>query len=163
MKDMKIKRRGRHLVMVIKVNIQRATKTSGIPSNLHIRKWVRASLQGCTDRPELTVRIVGTKEASRLNWKWRRKKGPANVLSFPAHDMQGFVPGLLGDIVLCAPVIAKEAMQQGKSLGAHWAHMIIHGTLHLIGYDHKKPAETRKMESLEIKILAAMGIADPYN
>ncbi|MGH8119935.1 MAG: rRNA maturation RNase YbeY [Gammaproteobacteria bacterium] len=159
---MKIKRPVQCRVKKIKVHIQRAINTSGLPSNQHIRKWVRAALGDCACQSELTVRLVGTMEASRLNRKWRNKKGPANVLSFPAGDAHGILHGLLGDIVLCAPVIAREAMQQGKKPIAHWAHMIIHGTLHLMGYDHKKPAETRKMESLEIKILADMGIADPY-
>ena len=148
--------------MKIKINIQRATKTSGLPSNLRIRRWVCAALADCADNMELTIRMVGAKEAARLNWTWRRKKRPANVLSFPAGNMPKIKPGLLGDIVLCAPVIAKEARQQGKSLGAHWAHMIIHGTLHLMGYDHKKTAETRKMEGLERKLITLMGFTDPY-
>ena len=163
MNDMKTKKPAPNRVMQIKVNIQRATKTRNLPSNQRIRTWVHVTLEGRVQQAELTVRMVGTREATRLNQEWRRKKGPTNVLSFPADDRHGLAPGFLGDIVLCAPVIVREAMQQGKSPDAHWAHMIIHGTLHLIGYDHKKPAETRKMESLEIKILAAMGIADPYN
>ena len=148
--------------MKIKINIQRATRTSGQPSNYCIRKWVRTALPHRVEHAELTVRLVGTKEAARLNRKWRGKKGPTNVLSFPAGNMLNSEPGLLGDIVLCAPIITREATHQGKSLGAHWAHMIIHGTLHLMGYDHKKTAETRKMEGLERKLLALMGFADPY-
>ena len=162
MNGMRIKRQALRRVMKIKVNIQRAIKTSGLPSNQRIRQWVRTALADHVDHAELTVRLIGEKEAAQLNWKWRRKKGPTNVLSFPAGDRQGHVPGLLGDIVLCAPVIAREATQQEKSLWAHWAHMIIHGALHLMGYDHKKTLETRKMEGLEIKLLATMGIADPY-
>jgi len=163
MNDMKIKKRGRPRAMAVKVHIQRATKLSALPSNQKIRKWVRTALVEGTGRFELTVRMVGAREGALLNWKWRRKKGPTNVLSFPAADnARVLAPGVLGDLVICAPVIAREAMQQGKSPDAHWAHMIIHGTLHLMGYDHIKLSETRKMESLEIKLLAAMGIADPY-
>ena len=162
MNGMRIKKQAPCLVMKIKINIQRATKTTALPSSPHIRKWVKTALAGHVDHAELTIRMVGAKEAARLNWQWRRKKGPTNVLSFPATGMQNFAPGLLGDIVLCAPVIAREATQQGKSPDAHWAHMVIHGTLHLLGYDHKKPAETRKMENLEVKLLATMDIAAPY-
>lgn len=153
---------GLRRLMKIKVNIQRATRTSGLPSNQLVRKCVRLALAKRPGPSEITVRMTGAREAARLNRKWRRKKGPTNVLSFPATDIREFVPGYLGDIVLCAPVIAREATQQGKPLAAHWAHMIIHGTLHLMGYDHIKPAARRKMESLEKKLLAAMGIADPY-
>lgn len=145
-----------------KVNIQRATKTPDLPSNQRIRTWVRAALAGRVPQTELTIRVVGTREAARLNRTWREEKGPTNVLSFPSDDRHDLAAGFLGDIVLCAPVIVREAMQQGKSLDAHWAHMIMHGTLHLLGYDHVKPAEARKMESLEKKLLATLSIADPY-
>ena len=158
----KIKKQAPYRVMKLKVNIQRATKTRNLPSNQRIRTWVHVTLEGRVQQAELTVRMVGTREATRLNQEWRRKKGPTNVLSFPADDRHGLAPGFLGDIVLCAPVIVREAMQQGKSLGAHWAHLIIHGTLHLLGYDHEKHAEARKMESLEKKLLAKLAIADPY-
>ena len=162
MNDSKIKRPVPLRPTKLKVDIQRATDTPGLPSNQLIRKWVKAALGGRARRSVMTVRIVGAREAAMLNRKWRRKKGPTNVLSFPAGDEHGITPGLLGDIVLCAPVIAREALQQGKSPVAHWAHMIIHGTLHLMGYDHDKPAVARKMESLEKQLLADMGIPDPY-
>lgn len=162
MNDMKTKKPAPNRVMQIKVNIQRATKTRNLPSNQRIRTWVHAALKSHVQQAELTVRMVGTGEAARLNQAWRREKGPTNVLSFPADDRHDLATGFLGDIVLCAPVIVREAMQQGKSLGAHWAHMIIHGALHLLGYDHEKYAEARKMERLEKKLLAKLAIADPY-
>ena len=162
MNDTKTKKQAPRRVIKLKVNIQRATKTPNLPSNQRIRTWVRAALAGRVPQAELTIRVVGTREAARLNRTWRGKKGPTNVLSFPTDDRYGLAAGFLGDIVLCAPVIVREAMQQGKSLGAHWAHMIMHGTLHLLGYDHVKPAEARKMESLEKKLLATLSIADPY-
>ena len=159
---MKAKNPAPHRMINIKVNIQRATKLKSQPSNQRIRKWVKAALAGRIHQAEINLRVVGTREASRLNRKWRGKSGPTNVLSFPAGEIPGLVPGFLGDIVVCAPVIAREAIQQGKSPGAHWAHVIIHGTLHLMGYDHIKPAEARKMERLEKKLLASLAIDDPY-
>ena len=148
--------------MTIRVDIQRATGEEDIPDNRQIRKWVRKVLHGRRDDAELTIRIVGSGEAASLNSQWRGKKGPTNVLSFTFEDDQGHAPGLLGDIVICAPVIQKEAMEQNKPVEAHWAHMIIHGTLHLLGYDHREKAETRKMESLEIKLLDSLGYRNPY-
>jgi len=162
MNDTKTKKQAPPQVMKLKVNIQRATKTPNLPSNQRIRTWVHAALKRHALQAELNIRMVGIREAARLNRKWRGEKGPTNVLSFSTDDRRGLANGFLGDIVLCAPVIAREAMQQGKSLGAHWAHMIIHGTLHLLGYDHVKPAEARKMENLEKKLLATLSIADPY-
>jgi probable rRNA maturation factor len=147
---------------MIKINIQRATKKPYLPSNKRIREWVHKALTGRIHQAELNIRVVDTREASHLNRKWRGKIGATNVLSFPANGLKDIVPGFLGDIVLCAPVIAREAMQQGKSPDAHWAHMIIHGTLHLMGYDHIKPAEARKMERLEKKLLARLAFGDPY-
>ena len=162
MNDTKIKKQAPYRVMKLKVNIQRATKTPNLPSNQRIRTWVHAALECHVQQAEITVRMVGTREAARLNQAWRGNKGPTNVLSFPADDRHGLATGFLGDIVLCAPVIAREAMQQGKSPGAQWAHMIIHGALHLMGYDHTKPVAARKMESLEKKLLATLSVADPY-
>lgn len=143
--------------------IQRTTKTSGQPSDHQARAWARQAL---AVRPKqcvaLTLRFVGRREGAALNWKWRGKQGPTNVLSFPAGEPRVPGPALLGDIVLCAPVISREALQQGKSARAHWAHLIVHGILHLLGYDHQQPAAARRMETLEKKLLAGMGIADPY-
>lgn len=160
---MKTKIRFPARIKKIKVNIQRSSKSPHTPTNQKIRKWVETALAGKRRRSEVTLRIVNIKESQQLNEKWLRKKGPTNVLSFPADNSGISGHKQLGDIILCAPVISREAAQQGKSLVAHWAHMVIHGTLHLIGYDHIKPAEIRKMENLEIKILASLGYANPYN
>lgn len=149
--------------MTIKVDIQRIFKQDDIPENKLIRKWVKKTLPDSQADLELTIRIVDTGEATRLNERWRKKKGPTNVLSFPFDDDQNLVPGLLGDIVLCAPVIKNEATAQNKSVEAHWAHMIIHGILHLLGYDHQKTPDRKKMESMETRLLESLGYQNPYN
>ncbi|MGH8198713.1 MAG: rRNA maturation RNase YbeY, partial [Steroidobacteraceae bacterium] len=109
---------------------------------------------------ELGIRVVGAGESRRLNERWRGRPAPTNVLSFPA------APALrgrqLGDIVVCAPVVAREAREQGKALSAHWAHMIVHGTLHLLGFDHVRAADAKRMEGRERALLRRIGIADPY-
>ena len=148
--------------MTIRIDIQRVAEQDDIPDNKLIRKWIRTVLQGQRTDAELTVRIVGSGEATRLNEQWRGKQGPTNVLSFSFEDDLGVAPDFLGDIVICAPVIHREASEQNKQLEAHWAHMIIHGTLHLLGYDHQKKAETRKMETLEINLLESLGYRNPY-
>ena len=98
-----------------------------------------------------------------LNEKWSEKTGPTNVLSFPAESNHEILPKLLGDVVICAPIIAKEAEQQGKTVNNHWAHMVIHGALHLLGYDHINREDAKAMESLEIEVLNKLEIENPYN
>ena len=149
-------------MMKIKVDIQRATNTPDIPENRQFRKWARTVLSDCDKNTELTIRIVDEEEGSELNRKWRKAKGPTNVLSFPYADNKQIADGLLGDIIICAPVIRREALKQKKSLESHWAHMVIHGTLHLLGYDHIKPEDAGIMEKLEIKLLESLGYTNPY-
>jgi probable rRNA maturation factor len=113
----------------------------------------------------LSIRIVGEEESAALNGRYRGRHGPTNVLSFAGTELPDAGPNetrLLGDLVLCAPVIAREAQEQGKSLDAHWAHIALHGTLHLLGYDHETDAEARLMERREADLLAALGFDDPY-
>ena len=148
--------------MKIKVDIQRATNTPDIPENRQLRKWARIALSDYDKDAELTIRIVDEKEGTELNRKWRKAKGPANVLSFSYEDNNRIAGGLLGDIIICAPVIRREALEQKKSLASHWAHMVIHGTLHLLGYDHIKTKDAREMERLEIRLLESLGYTDPY-
>ena len=115
---------------------------------------------------ELTIRVVGEAESAELNERYRHKRGPTNVLAFPSEPLpaEGAEDELLplGDLVICAPVVAREAAEQGKTLEAHWAHIVIHGALHLVGYDHETDAEAGEMEGRERELLAALGIADPY-
>jgi probable rRNA maturation factor len=123
---------------------------SGAPSPVLLRRYARAA-----SRADITLRVVGSAEALRLNGKFRNKRHPTNVLSFPYGRGSG-------DIVLCHPVIAKEARAQGKSLRAHYAHLVVHGALHLRGLDHLRKTEAARMERREIRILRRLGFADPY-
>jgi probable rRNA maturation factor len=133
-----------------------------VPGEPQVRAWVETVLAGRRDHAELTVRIVGAEESAELNGTYRKKQGPTNVLSFPFEVPPGLELSLLGDIVVCAPVVAREAAEQGKPAEAHWAHMVVHGTLHLLGYDHIEPGEAQVMESLETAILADLGYPNPY-
>ena len=130
-----------------------------------MRGWVEAALAaaGRTTATELTVRIVDEIESAALNQAYRHKAGPTNVLSFPFESPPGMddLP-LLGDLVICAPVVRREAAGQGKREQAHWAHMLVHGTLHLLGHDHVEDAAARRMEALETAILQDLGFPDPY-
>ena len=111
---------------------------------------------------ELTIRIVDMDEGTQLNRRWRKASGPTNVLSFPAVGVEEYAPGLLGDIVICAPVVNNEAKIQNKSIDAHWAHMVIHGVLHLSGYDHENSQDAEEMEAVETELLESLGYNNPY-
>ncbi len=144
------------------VDLQIATEASDLPSQTDIEQWARAALQNGDPDAELSVRIVGNEESQTLNAHYRQKDKPTNVLSFPADLPEGVDIPLLGDLVICAPVVEVEAQQQGKTSQAHWAHMVVHGTLHLQGYDHIDDAEAEAMETLETQILCKMGYPAPY-
>lgn len=144
------------------VDVQRMLDAG--PTEQDIAKWVDAVLQEeqrATDS-ELTVRIVDEVESAELNQQYRNKQGPTNVLSFPFECPPEIELNLLGDLVICAPVVQREAAEQEKEEHAHWAHMVVHGTLHLLGYDHIDTADALQMESREKKILCNMGYSDPY-
>ena len=134
----------------------------GVPSPASFRRWVATALDTRLHRADLAIRVVGEKEGLALNRHYRGKDHPTNVLSFPAELPEGVQLPVLGDIVLCAPVIEREAREQGKLASAHWAHMTVHGVLHLLGFDHDDPIEAEGMENLERQILARLDIADPY-
>ena len=148
------------------VSVEYALPRVGLPAAVSFRKWVAAALAGRIREADLALRVVGTKEGRALNRHYRGKDYATNVLSFPAELPEGLPEGvklpLLGDIVLCAPVVAREAREQKKSLAAHYAHLTVHGTLHLLGWDHEDAREADCMEQLEREILAEMGIDDPY-
>ena len=143
-----------------------AAPRAGIPAAVSFRKWVAAAWAGRIREADLAIRIVDEKEGRSLNHHNRGKDYATNVLSFPAELPEGLPKGvklpLLGDLVLCAPVIAREAREQGKPLPAHYAHLTVHGTLHLLGWDHEDAREAEAMEQLEREILASMGLPDPY-
>jgi probable rRNA maturation factor len=126
------------------------------------RKWAAAAVEGRILRGDLAIRVVDTKEARSLNRHYRGKDYATNVLSFPADLPPEMQVPLLGDLVICAPVVAKEAAEQGKSLAAHYAHLTIHGVLHLLGLDHEDEREAEAMERIERELLADLGYADPY-
>lgn len=149
-------------VAAVEVDIQRATALRGLPGNAAIRRWVECAVAGRRARASLTVRIVDTEEGAALNERWRGRAGPTNVLSFPVSGLEAVAPALLGDIVLCAPVLKAEAAAQGKTLTAHCAHLVVHGTLHLLGYDHERPRAAAAMERLETALLTELDFPDPY-
>ena len=145
---------------MIKVEVQFAASADDIPSEETFQHWV--SQIEVDSEQQVAMRIVDEAEMTQLNEQYRNKSGPTNVLSFPAELPDGVDEPFLGDIIICAPVVAKEAAEQEKSLDSHWAHMTVHGILHLQGYDHIDEADAEQMESLEIKIMHQLGFANPY-
>ncbi len=150
------------MAKVLELDIQRATDAPA-PSDDDLRRWCELALRQRTADSELTIRLVDEAEGLELNRTWRHKDYATNVLSFPADvpDELLDIP-LLGDIVICVPVVEREAAEQAKSLQAHWAHLVIHGCLHLLGYDHLEDEEAAEMEGLERDLLAELGHPDPY-
>ena len=135
----------------------------GVPTHKSFEAWVRAALRGRSrDRRQVAIQLFGTAKARAINLQFRGKNYATNVLSFPYEPLPNEKTGLLGDIVMCPSVVAREAIEQGKSPRDHYAHLTIHGVLHLLGYDHATEAEARRMETLERRILASFGIDDPY-
>lgn len=133
-----------------------------IPTPRSVRRWVRAALDDGHADAMVCVRIVDEAEMRELNARYRGRDHATNVLSFPAELPPGVDLPLLGDIVVCAPVVAHEAAEQGKPARAHWAHMLVHATLHLLGHDHEQASEAERMEALETRILARLKFPDPY-
>ncbi len=133
-----------------------------IPTPRSMRRWVRAALDDGHADAMICVRIVDEAEMRELNARYRGRDHATNVLSFPAELPPGVDLPLLGDIVVCAPVVAHEAAEQGKPARAHWAHMLVHATLHLLGHDHEQASEAERMEALETRILARLKFPDPY-
>jgi probable rRNA maturation factor len=144
------------------VDVQYAVTTDGVPEEESIRQWVLKTLPEQKKESELTIRVVDEAEITALNRQYRGKEGATNVLSFPYEAIPGVASSLLGDIVICAPVVAGESVVQGKPLDAHWAHIVIHGVLHLLGYDHHQDDAAHKMEARETELLDSLGYADPY-
>ncbi len=145
-------------------SIQLATEAVDAPSEADFKRWLTAALVSVKrdqpldpSLPWVNIRLVDATESAALNVQWREKDGPTNVLSFPAD-----VPGFLGDIVLCAPVVYQEAMAQSKKPEDHWAHLTIHGVLHLQGFDHQSVGQAELMEAQEVAILETLGICNPY-
>lgn len=148
--------------MRAKIDLQNDESLTNLPVQQDFETWVNAALVQKFDNLEQTIRLVGEAESRALNSQYRAKNSPTNVLSFTVeNDYLDYE--CLGDLVICAPIVEQEAQQQGKPLPAHWAHMVIHGMLHLQGYDHQNAAEADEMEALEAKILSTLGYTNPYN
>ena len=152
---------GQELV-TITLDLQQACDAKNLPTNTQFQLWVDTALNHYQKDFELTIRLVEVKESQALNLQYREKDKPTNVLSFPFEVPEGIELDLLGDLVICADVVAEEAKEQKKDLHNHWAHMVIHGCLHLLGYDHIDDCEATEMEALEAKLLNELMISDPY-
>ncbi|MBY7731688.1 rRNA maturation RNase YbeY [Vibrio splendidus] len=149
--------------MSIELDLQIAVENEqGLPTEQDIQLWLDQTIPQFQENAELTVRIVDTEESHQLNHDYRGKDKPTNVLSFPFEAPPGMELDLLGDLIICRQVVEKEAEEQNKPLLAHWAHMVVHGSLHLLGYDHIEDDEAEEMESLETEIMQTMGFEDPY-
>ena len=148
----------------LQVSVSYALPRAGLPGSASFRRWVQAALRGAGHRrrTELSIRIVGSDEGLALNRDYRGRDYPTNVLSFAAEPPPGVRFALLGDLAICAPVVQREAAEQGKSARDHWAHLTVHGVLHLLGHDHMQSDEAEIMEALESRVLARLGIPNPY-
>lgn len=139
-----------------------AADLTRLPGEMQINRWIERTLTGRRGLATMTLRIVDEAEMTELNGRYRGKDYPTNVLSFPFDGPPGVAIDFLGDVVVCAPVVEREAAEQGKSIDAHWAHLVVHGCLHLLGYDHEEEGEATRMETLETEILAGLGYGNPY-
>lgn len=163
--------------MRLAVTVQMASSRRGVPHARSLNRWAQTACAHYPPRGDrelaLTIRIVGAAESRRLNRTWRNKDKPTNVLSFPTAPLAPGNNGVpsrfpakefseLGDLAICAPVVAREAKEQGKTAQAHWAHMVVHGVLHLLGFDHENDRDGDVMEAREVKILAQLGYDNPY-
>ena len=147
---------------MISVEVQRACAAGGLPPQHQMRAWIAHAVVRRRKRASIGLRLVDAAEGAALNERWRGKSGPTNVLSFPASGLEKVAPEILGDIVLCVPVLKAEARAQRKTIAAHCAHLLVHGSLHLLGMDHQDEAQARRMEQLERRLLAELGFPDPY-
>lgn len=151
------------MTLELNLDLQIAVEnTHQLPTEQDFTLWVETALGETMEQAELTIRISEAQESQSLNHTYRGKDKPTNVLSFPFEAPPGIELPLLGDLIICADVVETEAQAQNKPLNAHWAHMVVHGCLHLLGYDHIDDNDAEEMESLEVKLLTSIGISDPY-
>jgi probable rRNA maturation factor len=145
------------------LDLQVATENeNGLPPEAQFQRWLDATIPAFQAESEVTIRLVDEAESHELNLTYRGKDKSTNVLSFPFEVPPGIELPLLGDLIICRQVVEREAEEQGKPLEAHWAHMVVHGSLHLLGYDHIEDEEAEEMESLETEIMLALNYDDPY-
>ncbi|MBF8999795.1 MULTISPECIES: rRNA maturation RNase YbeY [Vibrio] len=149
--------------MSIELDLQIASQSDAdLPSQADFSRWLTEAVNRFQEQAEVTIRIVDEQESHQLNFDYRGKDRPTNVLSFPFEAPPGMEIDLLGDLVICRQVVEREAKEQNTPLASHWAHMVVHGSLHLLGYDHIEDDEAEIMESLEAEIMQSMGYEDPY-
>jgi probable rRNA maturation factor len=149
--------------MPYQIDIENNSQSEQVPAFAELERWISAALKSQQfEEAEVSVYIVDEEEGQELNAQYRGKDYPTNVLSFPADIAEEVGIPLLGDLVICAPVVEREAQEQGKTLAAHWAHMLVHGTLHLVGFDHIEDDEAEIMETLETQIVTGLGYPAPY-
>jgi probable rRNA maturation factor len=148
--------------MAIILDLQQVSTATELPTEAELQRYLEAAITPFQTEAEVTVRIVDEAESQQLNFDYREKDKPTNVLSFPFQCPPGIELPLLGDLVICAQVVAREAAEQQKTVTAHWAHMVVHGCLHLLGFDHINDADAAEMEAEEIQILQELGFANPY-
>ena len=146
----------------VHIDVQVNSQSTRLPAESDLLRWASAAVGTHRKEAEVSLLIVDIEEGAELNHQWRGKEGPTNVLSFPSDLPAELELPLLGDLIVCAPVVEREAKEQEKTLESHWAHMMVHGTLHLLGYDHIEDSEAEAMESLETQIMAQLGYPDPY-
>jgi probable rRNA maturation factor len=150
------------------IDLQVACTEKSVPTQADFQLWVDTALSALVEDKhtqkafELTIRLADIEESQQLNHQYRNKNKPTNVLSFPFEVPDGIELDLLGDLIICCDIVKQEALEQNKDLFNHWAHLVIHGCLHLVGFDHISDEEAEEMESLEISILASIGIENPY-
>ena len=156
--------------MNVTIDLMNACADASTPEASDFQHWTEATLDAVAasghhlpDSLELSIRVVDETESAALNETWRHKQGPTNILSFPFAGFQGTDVNLLGDLAICAPLVAREAAEQDKTETAHWAHLTVHGVLHLNGYDHEEDHKALQMETLETSILQGLGYPDPYH
>jgi|TARA_B110000977_G_scaffold70740_1_gene95981 probable rRNA maturation factor len=148
--------------MNLSIDIQKACASEDSPDEDSIKRWVSAAIRDERDECELSIRIVDEQESADFNQRYRGKSGATNVLSFPFDAVTPEPLPILGDLVICAPVLVREASEQQKTTTAHWAHIVIHGVLHLLGYDHIEDQDAEQMESLETEIMLILDFPPPY-
>jgi probable rRNA maturation factor len=147
---------------MVTVEVQYAETGMDAPSEESFQQWSAIIPVECASSKEVSIRVVNEDEIAELNSRFRQKQGATNVLAFPAEIPAGVELNFIGDIVICAPIVIKQAQEQGKSMESHWAHMTLHGILHLLGYDHIDSQDAEVMEALEVQLLTDLGYANPY-
>ena len=147
--------------MKVNVDIEDVSSSDSVPDKISFHRWVSASLLNRKDTAEIAIRVIDENESAQLNYRFRKKNNPTNVLSFPAEFPKSLNFPLIGDLAICAQVVVREAAEQNKELDAHWAHVVVHGSLHLIGFNHENDLDAKEMEELEIKILNDLCFRSP--